>query len=394
VRWQAGRAGRKQCCTFRGPSDAKAVAAQHFIQTREHRVTSLEVYAAIDPGSHTAPAPALSLTPLLADWIERWLRLKIDLAASTHAEYARLLHRRVVPDLGGLWVAEISRDEHLDEWKAGLARTLSPATVRKYWAVLAVVMRDAVPRYRPDNPLARPVGRRGNGLPRLEPYQACLLTRQEAAILLDHCAPAIGGLVQVGLGTGLRLGELLALWAGAVKLDEATPVIRVEQTLHRSARFGVPKTAASRRTVALAPSTAALLAALIAGKRADELVFTAPDGGPWDAGNLRYRYWQPAVTAAMRCAQHPPQDGACGSACACEGRLHKRPRLHDLRHTHVAYLIDAGWDFYMIQLRLGHASIKTTFDIYTFSRTASNTGSPAWTSGYPPVCSQLASPYG
>jgi integrase len=40
------------------------------------------------------------------------------------------------------------------------------------------------------------------------------------------------------------------------------------------------------------------------------------------------------------------------------------PRFHDLRHSHVAYLIAAGWDFCMIQLRLAHASIKTTFDTY------------------------------
>jgi integrase len=46
------------------------------------------------------------------------------------------------------------------------------------------------------------------------------------------------------------------------------------------------------------------------------------------------------------------------------GRLRVRPRLQDLRHTHVAYLIGAGWDFLAIQLRLGHASIRTTFDVY------------------------------
>jgi integrase len=50
--------------------------------------------------------------------------------------------------------------------------------------------------------------------------------------------------------------------------------------------------------------------------------------------------------------------------CRCPGRLHAAPRFHDLRHSHVAYLIAGGWDFYAIQLRLGHASIKTTFDIY------------------------------
>ena len=39
-----------------------------------------------------------------------------------------------------------------------------------------------------------------------------------------------------------------------------------------------------------------------------------------------------------------------------------RPR--DLRHTHVALLIAAGEDPYGISQRLGHASIRTTYDVY------------------------------
>ncbi|GAA2535078.1 tyrosine-type recombinase/integrase [Winogradskya humida] len=52
------------------------------------------------------------------------------------------------------------------------------------------------------------------------------------------------------------------------------------------------------------------------------------------------------------------------STCSYSTRLQKRPRFHDLPHTHVALLLAAGADFYMIQLWLGHASIKTTIDVY------------------------------
>jgi integrase len=53
-------------------------------------------------------------------------------------------------------------------------------------------------------------------------------------------------------------------------------------------------------------------------------------------------------------------------------QLGKRPpvdirqpmRPHDLRHTHVALLIAAGEDAYVISRRLGHASIRTTYDVY------------------------------
>jgi integrase len=38
--------------------------------------------------------------------------------------------------------------------------------------------------------------------------------------------------------------------------------------------------------------------------------------------------------------------------------------MHDLRHTHASVLIETGWDFKEIQVRLGHASITITMDIY------------------------------
>ncbi|CUB21234.1 Tyrosine recombinase XerC [Bacillus safensis] len=39
-------------------------------------------------------------------------------------------------------------------------------------------------------------------------------------------------------------------------------------------------------------------------------------------------------------------------------------RLHDLRHSHVALLIDQGEEYRTIKERLGHASIRTTIDVY------------------------------
>ena len=50
--------------------------------------------------------------------------------------------------------------------------------------------------------------------------------------------------------------------------------------------------------------------------------------------------------------------------CDCPGLLTKTPRIHDCRHTHVAWLIDDGVPALAISRRLGHESIKTTFDRY------------------------------
>jgi integrase len=216
--------------------------------------------------------------------------------------------------------------------------------------------------------MRRPAGRHGNGLPRVAPHEACVLDPGEAGLLLTRCPEAIRDLVTALLATGLRLGELLGLRVSDVCLGQ--PALRVGRTLRRDGTFAEPKTTRSRRAVALTPQTAALFARLITGKLAEDLVFTGPGGGPWRAGTLRQRYWQPAVVAAQRCPQHPPAEVSgwvsprAVSTCHCPGRLRVRPRLQDLRHTHVAYLIGAGWDFLAIQLRLGHASIRTTFDVY------------------------------
>jgi integrase len=307
---------------------------------------------------------------LLRDWIERWLTSKADVAATTYAEYARILHGRVTAELGHLPVARISRYEHLDPWKAELARTMMPAGVRKHWTVLNQVMHDAVPHLRADNPMRRPPGRRGNGLPRVAPHHACVLEPTQAGILLANCPAPLHDVVAALLGTGLRLGELLGLRVGDVRLGP-DPVLQVDRTLHRDGTVGEPKTTRSRRAVAMTPRTGKLFGRLVAGKLGEDLLFPALGGGPWKAGNLRQRYWQPAVIAAQRCPQHPPVAASSGwvspravSACRCPERLQVRPRLQDLRHTHVAYLIAAGWDFLAIQLRLGHASIRTTFDVY------------------------------
>jgi hypothetical protein len=101
-----------------------ALAAKTLAESRHHRITSSEVYAALDPRLVMQPPPPLpSTAPTLQDWISRWLHLKIDVAASTHAEYTRLLNHRVSGDLGHLPVELISRFEHLDRGRPASRRT-------------------------------------------------------------------------------------------------------------------------------------------------------------------------------------------------------------------------------------------------------------------------------
>lgn len=76
---------------------------------------------------------------------------------------------------------------------------------------------------------------------------------------------------------------------------------------------------------------------------ADELVFRGLRGSRIRHQNFHSRIWHPAVAASG---------------------IGKRPRVHDLRHTHVSWLIAQGVSLPIIQHRLSHESIRTTVDTY------------------------------
>lgn len=172
----------------------------------------------------------------------------------------------------------------------------------------------------------------GLARPKIEQSEKRFLSIQEVEHLAETITPRYRAFVLAGAYTGLRPGELAALRID--RLDLLRRQLRVEEPL---------KTPAARRTVSFPPFLADELAAhLTAHPGRDGLVFTAPEGGPLRLRLFRRRFWYPAVRQSVGEPMRP----------------------HDLRHTHVALLIAAGEDPYVISKRLGHASIRTTYDVY------------------------------
>ena len=152
------------------------------------------------------------------------------------------------------------------------------------------------------------------------------------------------------VGTGLRFGEVTALWCSDIDLAHGT--VRVNKAWKRDGENGAgetpgwlrkqlgpkhtmrqhhlgnPKTPKSRRTVSISP-------ALVA----------SPTGLPLHNSDFYERVWIPLGRALQKEGIAPF-------------------RFHDLRHTHVAWLIAGGAPLPHIQARLGHESITTTIDTY------------------------------
>jgi hypothetical protein len=85
------------------------------------------------------------------------------------------------------------------------------------------------------------------------------------------------------------------------------------------------------------------IAAHVAGRPREALVFPAAEGGPMRHSNFYVRHFLPA----------------CQRAGLPEGT-----RFHDLRHSHVSILIGLGSHPKAIMERLGHSSITVTLNTY------------------------------
>lgn len=196
----------------------------------------------------------------------------------------------------------------------------------------------------------------GTRLPRVDDGiddEMCFLEHDEYRRISEEIAdPHARDLADWLVGTGMRWGEATALQVRDINLVRNS--VSVQRAWKRAVPgdggpayfLGPPKTKRARRVVALSDVQMDMLRRRMAGKEPEDLVFETPLGKAWRHDNFWRRRWVPAVEAAI-----------------AKG-LPKRPRIHDLRHTHVAWLIAERIPLPAIQARLGHESITTTVDRY------------------------------
>jgi integrase len=162
-------------------------------------------------------------------------------------------------------------------------------------------------------------------------------------------------LFYTALFTGMRRSELLALrWQD---IDFIFSQIYVSRSLHHlkdgSFVFTEPKSAGSRRTIALPPSAILTLkeheerqtlerTILGLSLKDDDLVFSTLEGKPLRPKTVTHVWTKLAAGAGV-----------------------KAIRLHDARHTHASLMLKHGIHPKIAQERLGHSSIQVTIDTYS-----------------------------
>lgn len=352
-----------------------------------------EEYARAQREQETQEKPPVPFGQFALDWLDTVVN---GLEDGTAGRYRRILRNHLIPAFGeydvrdpegitplriGRWITSLRADDE-ESGEAGL----SPKTVRNLHGLLSAILQTAVDR---ETPLRErnPCRESSKHLPSLDdgegPGEMVFLTPGEYDLIRGQFTdPEARDLADCMYGTGLRFSEATALERDHFTLTGRRPGFQVEQAWKQredgSYYLGAPKTKAGRRWVNLTPSQVESWEKRLLGRRRDELVFHGPQGGRFTHDTFYSCRWRPAVYRAARCVSCRGEDWAVGIGrrgyrdlrsaqvvwCGHEGQLEVIPRVHDLRHSHVAALISLGVPLLAISRRLGHKSIQITQDRY------------------------------
>jgi integrase len=311
-----------------------------------------------------------------ARWLRYWLSTRTSIRPSTRRAYTQHVEGHLIPQLGRIRLAELTNRQvtavfaTLAAADTRYGRRPTPATLHRIRATLRAALntavRDGLLATNPARHVELPTARRPQPQvwtnQRVQAWQqsgqrfpvAVWTARQLGAFLDFVAADRLAAMRWLIALRGLRRGEAGGLRWADVDLNQRTIVIDQQRIAYgRTVAVGPPKTAASRRTIALDRTTVRILREHLRGQQAElaavgtawqesGYVFTSPSGTPLHPDYLTRRFHRLVQDSGL-----PPV------------------RLHDLRHGAASLAHSAGADLKTVQEQLGHTSIVLTADTYT-----------------------------
>jgi integrase len=268
----------------------------------------------------------------------------------TNIRYEELIRLHVLPYIGAAQLQKLTPQQIQGLYSELLRKGLSAATVGQVHAILHRAFKQAVGwtlMYRNPTDYAQ--------RPRVEHKVTQVLSPSQVRALLEAAkGTRFEALFVLAVTTGMREGELLGLRWQDVDLDDAVLHIRhAMQRLEGEWRFVEPKSAKSRRTIALS----ALAVETVRRHRARQveerlrmgrhwedwdLVFCNEMGKPVEVSNLTQRHFRPLLAEAGL----------------------PKIRFHDLRHSAATLMLGAKVDVKVVSEMLGHSHTAFTMDRY------------------------------
>lgn len=247
-----------------------------------------------------------------------------------------IINHWLLPYLKDMRVSDIT-EVTIRKWQGEILKQgLSQTYNRSINAQLSAIMNYAVRYYGLQRNLARDAGLIGTK--KTTPMDFWTVEEFNTFIA---CVPSFTAEVafSVLFWTGMRIGELLALSVSDVDLQKNTiSISKSFQTYGGVEIIDRPKTDKGVRTVEIPQKLADLLRRYINGLYKPE-----PEDRLFPYTKSAFYRWMNV---------------------GCKRSGVKKIRIHDLRHSHAAWLINQKYPILMVSERLGHEDVQTTLRIY------------------------------
>ena len=316
-------------------------------------------------------------SPTVKDYCEKWLLMQsAHIRETTLTDYRSKVKNHIIKPLGHMYMADVTAD---DIRLALVPVSKKSVSVYKSVCILYKCIFTAAKESRviKENPTMYLSAKTGG----VSQKEKIPLTDEQAQKLLE----AVKGLppyvfVMIGLYTGLRREEILALQWDSVYLDCDAPYLTVCRAWHtehnRPVILTELKTKAAHRNVPLPDCLAECLREIKAKSNSDYVVANS-DGEPLSYTQFK-RLWQYIVTRTAKERSYFRYENGrrvkhtitpvLGEKAAHNGKvvysLDFEVTPHLLRHTYITNLIHAAVDPKTVQYLAGHESSKITMDIY------------------------------
>ena len=305
--------------------------------------------------------------PTVAEYCQKWLLMQsAKVSASTLRGYTADMKNYIIKPLGEMYMEEVTADDirlalvPLSKKSEGLYSTVNMLLKCIFYSA----ERSQILEHNPC------VGISGKGGKPAKKREALTAVRELPPYLF----------IMLGLYSGLRREEILALQWDCVFLDESTPYISVRRawrTEHnRPVISTVLKTKAAKRDI---PIPKCLVDCLREAKTASksDYVISDSEGQPLAASQFQ-RVWQYVVVRSTKPRNYYKYVNGQSIKYTVTPTLgmtqRNQPKIkytldfdvtpHQLRHTYITNLLYAGVDPKTVQYLAGHENSKTTMDIY------------------------------
>ncbi|WP_083850967.1 tyrosine-type recombinase/integrase [Arthrobacter sp. TB 23] len=266
--------------------------------------------------------------------------VRSDLMPNTVRDYDRAWRIRIMPDLGGYKLGDITSDV-VDEIVQSWLETATPSTVCSALAYLSQLLDKAVAKKRinrnPVQDIKRPKVTSATNV-----GERALTGRQQADLLatMQNQEPEYDRFIQTLLHTGVRFNEATALRVSDVNL--VTKRIAVNRAYHLDDDGELVIGPTKGKNCRNAPIPDALIPALndaMRGKSASAQLLTTPSGSTIRGSNLRRALNWDRIRISI------------GKPSMC---------FHDLRHTAATNMLTMGVPLHDVRAILGHSDVSTT----------------------------------